>query len=367
MIKKQYINEVFILRAVACLSIVLLHSIGRSQLYLTNFNDYSVFIISSVRTLLTFGTPTFIFISILLISYSYPSGVQSNFLRRRGQLILLPYISMAVFYAVFYGFFSSSTIKQVLTNVLINISGGYHGYFVLIIFQFYLLYVFFNDYLSRQRPLKIMLLSLVVNLLYLAVFNFTNSPVDNIFINYFWERGHWIPFIGWIFYFTVAYYCGRNYSAFLLLVNSNIKIILASLVVTGSITIALVNLEIMPLSSKSITMVFFTTSAIGVIYFLANKTTHVPYLLMLISRYSFSIYLLHMVFFDFIIKILKLLEIHWGGFYIAFLFIGSITGSVITAYLINKVKLGKYIVGSVSNVGIVTKIEKSVFDKLARR
>lgn len=354
--KKIYLNEIFMLRAVACLSIVLLHSLAIAQSGISNLSDYLDAVVNSVRVLLTFGTPTFVFISMLLISYSYPNGLPTTFLGRRAKLILLPYLSMAVFYALFSGLVSELPIKEILVNASLNILGGYHGYFVLIIFQFYLLCYFFNNYLSKKNPLTIILISLVINLIYLAIFNFSSSPIDNSLVNYFWARGHWIPFVGWVFYFTVAYYCGKNYSEFLFLLNKNKNLILASTVSIGALTVILANLEIIPLSSKSIMMIFFTTSMIATLYYMATKVKDIPYLLMKISEYSFSIYLLHMFFLSIVSKALQVLGIDLGIFNVVFLFAGSIIGSMLMTYIVNRFKFGKYLVGGINSIGVKAKL-----------
>lgn len=357
--KKMYLNEIFLLRAIACLSIVLLHSLAVAQQGISNSSDYLDVVVNSVRVLLTFGTPTFVFISMLLISYSYPNGLPTTFLGRRAKLILLPYLSMAVFYALFYGFFSRLPIKEILVDASLNILGGYHGYFVLIIFQFYILCYFFNNYLSKKKPLIIISISLIINLTYLAIFNFLDSPIDNILVNYFWIRGHWIPFVGWIFYFTVAYYCGRNYSEFLSLLNKNKNLILTSTVSMGVLTVILANLEIIPLSSKSIMMIFFTTSMIATLYYIATKVKDIPYLLMKINEYSFSIYLLHMLFLSIINKVLQVLGIDLGIFNVMFLFTGSVIGSMLMAYIVNRFKFGKYLVGGINSIGVKTKPQRN--------
>ncbi|WP_350560636.1 acyltransferase family protein [Psychrobacter sp. CAL346-MNA-CIBAN-0220] len=351
---KNYINEIFILRAVACLSVVLLHSIEVTQLDVSIINDKLNIIITIIRVLLTFGTPTFIFISILLISYSYPNGLPSNFLVRRLKLIMLPYLSMAVFYAVIVGVVESISTKEIIINIFFNILGNYHGYFVLIIFQFYLLSYFFHNYLSRKNPFVIITISLIINLFYLGVFNFSNSPIDSELVNYFWKRGHWIPFIGWVFYFTLAYYIGRNYSLFLSILDKNRRLILVATIFFAILTAILSSLELIPVSSKSYIMVFFTTSMIGTLYNIFTKIKNTPYLIMQISRYSFPIYLLHLFYLIIINKVLGILGVDWTVFKIVFLFIGSIIASMITTYLLNKLKIGKYLVGGINNIGAVS-------------
>lgn len=355
MSRKTYIDEIFVLRAIACLSIVFLHALGIAQSGITDISDSFNSVVNSIRVLLTFGTPTFVFISMLVISYSYPDGLPSGFLGRRFKLILLPYFSMAIFYAIFYGLVSSTPIKQILVNAFLNILGGFHGYFVLIIFQFYLLCYFLNNYLSEKNPLIVISISLILNIIYLSLFNFIPPPIDHKWIEYFWFRGHWIPFFGWIFYFSVAYYCGKNYEKFLLILNKNKNFIFASTILTGVITIVLANLEFIPLSSKSVAMLFFTMSMIATLYYMATKLQEVPYFLMKISEYSFSIYLLHMLFLSIVNKGLRVLGVDLGILNVVLLFVGSIIGSMLMTYMVNRFKFGRYLVGSINRVKVQPK------------
>src|SRR5690625_7952470 len=128
-------------------------------------NSHYDSLVDSIYVLFTFGTPTFIFISMLLISYSYPNGLPKGFLWRRFQLILLPFIFMAIFYSADMNIFnqllagnmtevfSSATWSTILSNVIGNLMGGYHGYFILIIFQFYILAYFLYKFLSKSNLL----------------------------------------------------------------------------------------------------------------------------------------------------------------------------------------------------------------------
>lgn len=357
---RRKISEVFILRAIACLSVVAIHSIILS--YHASPDVYLISMMNDVKVLFSFGTPTFVFISILLVSHSYPNGLPKNFLTIRAKFLLLPYLSMAVFYAIFFHILDSSnyvvdfySTKLIFHYSLINIIGGYHGYFILIIFQLFLLYYFLNSYLSKKSPLPTIIIALFINLAYLAVFNFLPSPSDNIAIDYFWSKWNRIPFIGWVFYFTLAYYCGRNYSRFLYLLYKNEKIIIASTIPIGIVTIILVDLNIIPSSSKSVMMVFFTTSMIGAIYSICKRIKKVPYLVMKISQYSFPIYLLHMFLLFILNKAIEVTDIELGAFRFIILFLGSIMGSIFIAYIFNKFTFGKYIVGRVNDIGIKPK------------
>lgn len=361
--RKKHINEIFLLRAVACLSIVLFHAIETS-INLNISDSYSFNLIESIKVLLTFGTPTFVFISMLLISYSYSDNLPKYFLIKRAKLLLMPFLAMAIFYAFTYVAKSTnyivdySAVKLIIKYSIINILGGYHGYFILIIFQFYILCHLFNRYLSKMNPFATITVALIINLTYLAIFNYLPSPIDNKIVGYLWYGWFKIPFVAWVFYFVLAYYCGRNYDYFLYVIRKYEKIILVSAIAIGSTTIVLENLNLIPSSSKSVMMIFFTTSMIGVIYNIATRIKTIPYFFIKISQYSFSIYLIHMFYLTIMKNILLKHDIDFSVFSILFLFIVSIVASMLTAYIFNKFKFGKYLIGTINNNGAKLKTEK---------
>ena len=89
---KKVIDEIFLLRSIACLSIVFLHAFARSFLEENG-------VVNSINMLLTFGTPTFVFISEFILARSYLGKLPSDFWRKRVKFVLLPYLLFGTFYA----------------------------------------------------------------------------------------------------------------------------------------------------------------------------------------------------------------------------------------------------------------------------
>lgn len=365
--KRKYLNEIIFLRSIACLSVAVVHSLIVAQNKTTFTSSISETIVDSIFVLFTYGTPTFIFISMLLISYSYPNGLPRDFLTRRFMLIMLPFIFMAIFYGADMNIFnqllagnmtevfSASTWSTISSNVISNLMGGYHGYFILIIFQFYILAYFFHKFLSKSNPLAVILISLVINLVYLSVFNFTEPPTDSTAMLHFWDSGHWIPFIGWIFYFSLAFYCGLYYAQFIEILKKNKYLIIFSAILFAALTVVLSIFEFIPLSSKSVAMIFFTTAMIGVLYLIALRIREMPKILVMINNYSFSIYLLNMFYINITYTILSILKVDFGIFNVFIFIIASTMASMLTAHLLNKFAFGKYLVGRVNVVKATSK------------
>ena len=140
--------------------------------------------------------------------------------------------------------------------------GDYHGYFILIIIQFYILHYYFHYHLSRWNPKIVLPLSFLISAAYLGFFNFVpavQTPVGQ----YVWDKFYWIPFLGWLFYFTLAYYCGHYYTAFMKLLKGYSKAVVVAPILIAVMSVLLFNLGIFSkISSKQIDILFFATSMI---------------------------------------------------------------------------------------------------------
>jgi len=353
---KKIINEIFLLRSVACLSIVLNHALERS------FNNPSE-LMNAGFMLLTFGTPTFIFISEFILSRSYPNELPTKFWSKRVKYILIPYFLFGIFYAIAKGFEQSfSNGEAVFITIGHNIFrhiilAEYHGYFIIIIFQFYLLHFFFSKYLKKWSPKWVIGVSLVINIVYLGFFNIVD-PIPTVLGQYVWSWFYWIPFFGWVFYFTVAYYSGLYFTVFTQGLAKYSKWILTAPMIFALVSIALFMNGFYPvISSKKVDMVFFTSSMILFIYLVSMKINNVPKIIVKISQYSFGIYLFHPFFMAVISIIGPLNDIPGIGKLIIY-FVGSIYLSIIGTYVINQIPYGYYFIGKIG-MGITDKQKNS--------
>ena len=343
----KMINELFALRAIACLSIVFLHAID-TALFSVNtleIRSAAVYVFDSINLFLYFGTPMFIFMSELIIVYSYRNKkIPDHFLAKRVKFILIPFLLMAVFYSIPYmGSFSEWSTKVFLNAVI----GDFHGYFVLIIFQFYILHLLLHRFLKKWNPKVVLSVSLLINISYLAYFNFSTPP-SFLFAEYIWTRYYWVPFLGWIFYFTLGYYCGYYYENFLALIKKYKNVILIAPVFSTGILLFLYHSELVSVhSSKRIDIIFHTTVLSLFLFYVTNRLRKIPEFLIKISQYSFGIYLLHMFYISVADFIYQLYPVKMGIYYIFLLFFSSLILSMLTIYYMNQWKFGQYFVGKI--------------------
>lgn len=341
--ENRYLNEITVLRAVACLSVVMLHSIKNIVSFVEG-SPLTENVLLTISGMLSFGTPTFILISIILLAYSYKGReLPYDFYTKRTQYIVFPFLFMAVLFAVMV---NHQNIGDIPKGILLNILGGYHGWFVLLIFQFYILYHLFSKYMDKHKPIKVLTFCLVVNAAYLFVFTVLPPPTDSAFVLYMWDRGFWVPFFGWFFYFAVAFYIGRNYREFILKIQKHRLLIVFALLI--STAIVLFNNQFFEYGSKRIDMIFFTTSLIFLLLsFLANVKKVNP-MIKMISEYSFGIYLLHFFYIVIFKQIALILGIEIGYWGILIWFVGAVCCSIITIKIANAFPFGKYTVGRIN-------------------
>ncbi|MGR6541615.1 hypothetical protein [Paenibacillus tundrae] len=154
---------------------------------------------------------------------------------------------------------------------------GFHGYFVVIIFQFYILFHLFKRHLGQWNPLTVITVSFIIN-----------------------------------------------------------------------IALFLYHSEVLPVSdSKRIDMLLLTTFFFFGLYQFASRLQRVPRSLLLISDYSFGIYLVHWFNLHLMAQLLQAASLSLGYFTIPVLFLGALTFSIIPVYLLNPVRVGKYVVGQI--------------------
>ncbi|PAF31571.1 acyltransferase family protein [Paenibacillus sp. 7516] len=343
---KKLVNEIFWLRSISCLAIVLIHAIETSIDYYSTQSGSALVSLQTLHLFLLFATPTYVFISEFLLAKAYKDGVPSGFFMKRVKNLLIPYCFMGVAYAVIEAkdsFTWSSLIVETVKNIVM---GDFVAWFILLIFQFYILHMILSKFLNRIRPSNALVISFVINIAYLGFFNLTQPLAVIPFHDYIWARGYWIPCLGWIFYFTVGYYAGRNYNDIVQWIHRRQLWIFGSTLLALGLVFLLDDLIFSKTTSKRPDMLIYTCCVIGLIFYVSNKVNKVPPWVYYISSYSFSIYLLHKLIMTFIPPIPKMGMIS----YVAILFVGSLIGSVIVAYLFNRIPFGKYVVGGIQEI-----------------
>lgn len=147
-IKRERIPELNLVRAMAIIGVLCVHSTSYATVDMTESGYYWLY--NFINIFMKYGTPSFIFLSSFVLFYNYYSRpldkkLIGNFYKKRFVYILLPYFLFSLFYFVIlhvthyqgrpFGESAISFISKLFTGKAYT-----HLYFVFINMQFYLLF-----------------------------------------------------------------------------------------------------------------------------------------------------------------------------------------------------------------------------------
>ncbi|ASV68238.1 acyltransferase family protein [Cytobacillus kochii] len=328
------VKEWNLLRTIACLSVVFLHSstqIGRSFGYPSIENMYFL------RVILTYATPTFIVLSEIILANKYKDKIPPKFFTKRIKLIILPFIAFAIIDALVVNSMSESGI-DIFAKIQSNLMGNFIGYFILIIFQFYILHYLIVKF--RISVLKLLPWSILIMVGHLYILN---SEIPFVVENRALLK---LPFTAWFGYFTVAFLIGAYYEkiiAFLKTYKWIPTIALGYVILLiligfegGYNQVDSRRLDIFPLSI-AISLTILAWGQLLPNLNIVNK----------ISNYSLGIYLVHWqvqrIFTPYLIESIPNISPY---ILVGILFLFSIAFSMVFIKLVSFIPFGKYIIGN---------------------
>ena len=157
-------KELVYFRTLVCILIIFTHIL---TLYIgsldVDINELKT--LYYIQNTFIFGTPSFIILSQLLTTLNYRL-INKSYLWNRFKYIFLPYILVGSFYCFFESTNSQITFhKQFIENILL---GNWHGYFILIIMQFYILsYIIYKINYKLFNSKVLLITSLIVQVIFL--------------------------------------------------------------------------------------------------------------------------------------------------------------------------------------------------------
>jgi len=151
---KEQINYLYVVRALAIMAVIFVHISSYPVGNLANKSSVLYLGANFLNIFNKFGTSTFIFLSALVLFYSYyerpiSGKIIRNFYKRRLLYIVIPYVICSIYYYViqmYYSYgqswklFAEYTSIGDFLNLLLMGKGFYHLYFVFISVQFYLIF-----------------------------------------------------------------------------------------------------------------------------------------------------------------------------------------------------------------------------------
>ncbi|MFB9974868.1 acyltransferase [Allobacillus sp. GCM10007489] len=195
---KQYIEEIPIIRSIACLMVVLVHVTAQNYTGDGYANQISLYLNQFARL----GTPIFAVISAFLLTNSLKRKKFSlqKFFKSRATKIVSPFIIWSFIYLglklyLDQDIFSSG--KQIANYFLIG-DAHYHLYFIVTIIQFYLIFPFFQFIKNKKTYIHLFIISIPINYLWI---NKLYPDSILIFEDFNYLLTHRSFILNWISYF----------------------------------------------------------------------------------------------------------------------------------------------------------------------
>lgn len=287
-------HEITYARAIFCLIIVGVHILSR---YLNDveLQDHNRMIVVTFQILILFGTPCFIILSESLISMVYKDKLPKNFLVKRFKYIMIPYFSIGTFYV--YSKYKLGSNEESFwhlfkENLLI---GNWYGWFVIVIFQFYILHLIFHKILSKANPIIMIVISFVISLTH-SYLMYDNDAYSNWW-NDFYPLFHRTNILYWLFYFVFGYYLGKYYNEVLSFMEKKLKWLVVSLVILAlSIIYSIYQNDVTFVQSNRYDILIYSALVFIFILVISKKLANFNIsFLFFIGEISFFIYLTHKI------------------------------------------------------------------------
>lgn len=225
---RERINEWALLRGFAFLAVVMQHSIGE-YIYRSGSIQADSIMLGMLYHFTRFGTLTFVFLAGAILFYQYGDGrkYRSVIVKRIGD-IYIPFVVWTIIYWIVMQFifnmplFRADSWQDIVQQLFVP-TNGYHLWFVIMIFQFYLLFPLFRwlgkQFRTRlldnrspqeqQKHIVVMLISIGIIYGWLMWLCYYAMPTWNV-------QGIWkiildhrtSEFIFYFFYFVLGGICG---------------------------------------------------------------------------------------------------------------------------------------------------------------
>lgn len=325
------VKEWDLLRAIACVSIVLLHT---TTWVITLQAPEMTDVASFLRLILCFATPTFILLSIIILANRYPNELPKNFWSSRILYIYLPFVAFSAIDAMNRMSAKKGFIEYFYSNIVL---GRFTGWFILVIFQLYILYWFVTKFKWSRW--------IVFPLCIAASYVHFNELVfsEEFYAVYSLELR--ITATIWLIYFVFAYFVGRYYSVIAPWLLKARYVLL--LLVAWSIQYLYGKFDTLDLLVESRTIYLVPTVITLTLAILAwgQKIPKLPPI-DFVSRYAFAIYLGH---WPVMFHVAPIITAYVEPVYmsIPLIFITAICISSLFAYALQHVPGGQFIVGKV--------------------
>ncbi|MDW5471657.1 acyltransferase [Staphylococcus equorum] len=338
----KYYDEVPIIRAVAAMLVVAIHTVN-SISYSASTGEFTSDALGYINQMARLGTPIFAVISAFLLTISVINrGFSLNyFMKSRFSKIFIPYIIWTIFYLLYREYFLHNLEDDgKLINYFVYGKANFHLYFILTVIQFYFLFPFVHKFKKGWPIISVFILATIVNVVWIIIqpISLGDGGIER-FVN---DK---LFILNWISFFMLGIVYAKFYNEIKELIfkyKTLLSIIIAILFLDLLISIDLENLNSSITISNIIYIPFFIVF-LNYMYEHVKKNRVVLNTLTVIGNYSMGIYLVHYVAIQFV-KRLPIVENIAPQSKLVSVFIAAVALSVLLVYLIGKLPYGNYIV-----------------------
>jgi len=192
--RRPKIAEIDVVRAVAILAVILIHATSEGT-YIPTFGSSTQKLFFSVNMFGSFAVPVFIFISGLVLFYGYFDRWKPidsfKFYGKRLISVVYPYLVFSLFYFLYFPLLFTGKMSLSVSSFLDQLpwgDAGYHLYYMIIIFQFYLLFPLLITLAKSARLVErgLALIGLAVQVgFYVITYGQVVQHAPSLFITYF--------------------------------------------------------------------------------------------------------------------------------------------------------------------------------------
>ncbi|MHC1681700.1 MAG: acyltransferase [Clostridiaceae bacterium] len=340
------IVELDLVRLLAAISVVMIHTSSFYPWFYKGEYVKQYFVYYQVTS---YAVPLFICISGLLLSMKYKNKKLEYlpYLKNRIENVLIPYIIASLFYMAYSGELFKQSFVEIIVAMLLG-KGFFHLYFIILIFQLYVIFPIFKYATSKIKSftwfLPILLGQVVIEkLINMFLPSIANSVQDTFFAH-------------WVFIFLLGCYIGENYQRFLEITDKYINGVMG---IIGTILVyKAFNYYYVVFVTKAkpyylvgqvqnnINMIYTIFILMVFIHFTQYiKGNRIQNIIIILSKNTFSIYLYHMIILRLFKYYIELYKISVNNTTIVLIISTSIISTIILSLLLNKIPFGYLIVG----------------------